>query len=94
MCCDLWGRKESDMTERLNRTESHRKDYVWRPFLTCVQIQKQSSNAAFACPESKSSSWPSETRCTNFVLYSYYVMCCVMSPVYAYISPNLQYLRM
>ena len=21
MCCDSWGRKESDMTERLNQTE-------------------------------------------------------------------------
>jgi len=21
VCCDSWGRKESDMTERLNRTE-------------------------------------------------------------------------
>ena len=26
VCCNLWGLKESDMTEQLNRTESKRED--------------------------------------------------------------------
>ena len=29
MCCDSWGRKESDMTEQLNITELSAKNSTW-----------------------------------------------------------------
>ena len=44
MCCDSWGRKESDMTERLNSTElkvhdEHKKMHpVINRMGTCFQI--------------------------------------------------------
>ena len=36
-CCDSWGRKESDMTERLNWTGLHSNGCVF-PFLLCLSL--------------------------------------------------------
>ena len=36
MCCDSWGRKELDTTERLNWTEGYPGILFLRYFFTCV----------------------------------------------------------
>ena len=48
VCCDSWGRKESDTTERLNWTEMNWANYFIPPIPTCLHMSEK-EYAWYAC---------------------------------------------
>ena len=41
MCCDSWGRRESDMTEQLNCTEGFNTGLPQWPSRVCLSVQEE-----------------------------------------------------